>query len=142
MQVLGRDGLIVSSSCSYHLRRMTCSRDRTRRRNLNRHVELLETGGQAPDHPIHPAIPETRYLKLFSAVSFASKLSACSSIRSRPPTRSRSPSDLHLGGWTLGPIDVHWYGIMYLLGFIAGVVLARMRAANRARPGSRSTSRT
>jgi len=39
----------------------------------------------------------------------------------------------HIGGWTLGPIEVHWYGIMYLLGFIAGVVLARIRAK---RPGS------
>jgi phosphatidylglycerol:prolipoprotein diacylglycerol transferase len=39
----------------------------------------------------------------------------------------------HIGQWTLGPIDVHWYGIMYLLGFIAAVVLARIRAA---RPGS------
>lgn len=39
----------------------------------------------------------------------------------------------HLGHWTLGPIDVHWYGIMYLLGFVAGVVLARMRAN---KPGS------
>ncbi len=22
-------------------------------------------GGQAPDHPVHPAIPETRYLKAY-----------------------------------------------------------------------------
>ena len=28
-------------------------------------VELLHTGSQAPDHPIHPAIVETRYLKSF-----------------------------------------------------------------------------
>jgi len=33
----------------------------------------------------------------------------------------------------LGPIRVHWYGIMYLIGFVAAVVLARIRAA---RPGS------
>jgi len=33
----------------------------------------------------------------------------------------------------LGPIKVHWYGIMYLLGFAAGWLLARRRAA---RPGS------
>jgi 23S rRNA (cytosine1962-C5)-methyltransferase len=24
---------------------------------------VLEFGGQGPDHPVHPAIPETRYLK-------------------------------------------------------------------------------
>jgi 23S rRNA (cytosine1962-C5)-methyltransferase len=29
----------------------------------SRFVQLLERGGQAADHPIHPAIPETRYLK-------------------------------------------------------------------------------
>jgi len=26
---------------------------------------LLMTGQQSPDHPIHPAIPETAYLKAF-----------------------------------------------------------------------------
>ena len=24
-----------------------------------------DLGGQAPDHPVHPAIPETRYLKAY-----------------------------------------------------------------------------
>jgi len=33
----------------------------------------------------------------------------------------------------LGPIKVHWYGIMYLLGFASGWLLGRRRAA---RPGS------
>jgi 23S rRNA (cytosine1962-C5)-methyltransferase len=28
-------------------------------------VQLLGTGGQGPDHPVHPAIPETAYLKTF-----------------------------------------------------------------------------
>jgi 23S rRNA (cytosine1962-C5)-methyltransferase len=26
-------------------------------------VQIIEVGGQGPDHPIHPAIAETRYLK-------------------------------------------------------------------------------
>jgi 23S rRNA G2069 N7-methylase RlmK/C1962 C5-methylase RlmI len=30
-----------------------------------KHVQILEMGGQAPDHPVHPAIPETRYLKAY-----------------------------------------------------------------------------
>jgi len=30
---------------------------------LNRFAQIIEIGGQSPDHPIHPAIPETRYLK-------------------------------------------------------------------------------
>src|ERR1700724_1069984 len=35
--------------------------------------------------------------------------------------------------FAIGPIKVHWYGIMYLLGFAAAWWLARRRAA---RPGS------
>ncbi|KIH80882.1 LSU m5C1962 methyltransferase RlmI [Pseudomonas batumici] len=27
------------------------------------HFRLLERGGQGPDHPEHPTIPETRYIK-------------------------------------------------------------------------------
>jgi phosphatidylglycerol:prolipoprotein diacylglycerol transferase len=34
---------------------------------------------------------------------------------------------------SLGPLKVHWYGIMYLIGFVAGWLLARYRAR---RPGS------
>ncbi len=30
-----------------------------------KHVQILEMGGQAPDHPVHPAIAETRYLKAY-----------------------------------------------------------------------------
>jgi 23S rRNA (cytosine1962-C5)-methyltransferase len=68
MQVLARDGLLISSSCSYHLHR-----DRLREillktsRHLDRFAALLEEGRQAPDHPVHPAIPETAYLKCFFA---------------------------------------------------------------------------
>jgi 23S rRNA (cytosine1962-C5)-methyltransferase len=34
-------------------------------RHLGRFAQIVEVGGQSPDHPIHPAIPETRYLKAF-----------------------------------------------------------------------------
>ncbi len=34
---------------------------------------------------------------------------------------------------SLGPLSVHWYGVMYLVGFLGGWWLARVRAA---RPGS------
>jgi 23S rRNA (cytosine1962-C5)-methyltransferase len=34
-------------------------------RHSGRFVQILESGGQSPDHPVHPAIPETRYLKAF-----------------------------------------------------------------------------
>ena len=34
-------------------------------RGADKHLQILEMGGQAPDHPVHPAIPETRYLKAY-----------------------------------------------------------------------------
>lgn len=64
MQVLERDGTLVSCSCSYHLPQQSLL-DAVQRagRHQNRFVQVVEIGGQAPDHPVHPAIPETRYLK-------------------------------------------------------------------------------
>ncbi len=68
MQVLSKDGVLVSCSCSYHLPR-DALRDVLLRtsRHLDRFLALLEEGHQAPDHPVHPAIPETAYLKVFIA---------------------------------------------------------------------------
>jgi len=61
--VLGQNGILVSASCSHHLPRDR-HRDILRREGLRAGVDLriLEEGGQAPDHPVHPAIPETEYL--------------------------------------------------------------------------------
>lgn len=64
MQLLGRDGLLISASCSYHL-----GRDALRElllktsRHLDRTLTLLEQGQQGPDHPVLPAVAETEYLK-------------------------------------------------------------------------------
>lgn len=68
MQVLTRDGTLVSCSCSHHLEPGALI-DAIQRaaRHLDRFAQLIEVGGQASDHPIHPAIPETRYLKAFTA---------------------------------------------------------------------------
>jgi 23S rRNA (cytosine1962-C5)-methyltransferase len=30
---------------------------------VDRNLQILARGGQAPDHPVHPAMPETAYLK-------------------------------------------------------------------------------
>ena len=64
MQLLDRDGILVSCSCSYHLSADSLI-DAIQRaaRHLDRFAQIIEIGGQAPDHPIHPAIPETKYLK-------------------------------------------------------------------------------
>jgi 23S rRNA (cytosine1962-C5)-methyltransferase len=66
LELIDKDGLLVSCSCSYHM----ASDDlvtaiQMAGRHSERFVQILEYGGQSPDHPIHPAIPETRYLKAF-----------------------------------------------------------------------------
>lgn len=73
MRLLGRDGILVSASCSMHLAKDTLLEIvRASGRHLDRHVQILGQGGQGPDHPVHPAIPETDYLKaVFARVYLA-----------------------------------------------------------------------
>jgi len=61
MQVLNKDGILVSCSCSYHLERDTL-RDLLLKnsRHLDRFMQIVEEGHQGPDHPMHPAIPRPR----------------------------------------------------------------------------------
>ncbi|MDQ2070455.1 class I SAM-dependent rRNA methyltransferase [Natronospira bacteriovora] len=64
LQVLAKDGILVSASCSAHMPRDELIRTvQASARHVDRAAQLLEIGGQGPDHPIHPAIPETAYLK-------------------------------------------------------------------------------
>lgn len=64
LQLLAKDGLLISCSCSYHLPGETLEQVILQTvRQLDRSMQILERGQQAPDHPIHPAIPETAYLK-------------------------------------------------------------------------------
>ncbi len=64
LQVLAGDGILVSCSCSHHLDATELLRLVQREaRKLGRGLQVLEQGGAAPDHPVHPAIPETGYLK-------------------------------------------------------------------------------
>jgi 23S rRNA (cytosine1962-C5)-methyltransferase len=64
--VLARDGLLVSCSCSYHLgAEDLVAAIQLAARHTDCVVQILEAAGQSPDHPVHPAIPETRYLKAF-----------------------------------------------------------------------------
>jgi len=66
MHILAPDGMLISASCSYHLPRESL-RDAMLRasRAADRDLQILEQGHQAADHPVHPAIPETEYLKAF-----------------------------------------------------------------------------
>ncbi len=66
LSLIDGEGLLVSCSCSYHLApEELVGAIQTAARHSGRFVQILESGGQSPDHPIHPAIPETRYLKAF-----------------------------------------------------------------------------
>lgn len=71
MRVLEKDGVLVSASCSHHMTRDNLlTAVQSAARHIDRNVQLFEQGHQGPDHPIHPAIPETEYIKtLFFRVS-------------------------------------------------------------------------
>ena len=65
MRVLDRNGILISCSCSYHLKRQDLVEQmRGAARHLGRGLQLLGFGYQAPDHPVHPSITETEYLKM------------------------------------------------------------------------------
>jgi 23S rRNA (cytosine1962-C5)-methyltransferase len=66
MQILARDGILITCSCSYHMpRAVLLDGIQQGARHLDRYVQVLSQLQQAPDHPVHPAIPETDYLKGF-----------------------------------------------------------------------------
>ncbi len=64
MRLLNDTGYLLSASCSMHLQA-------SRLQHLlgevchqqGRHGQILQQGGQGGDHPVHPAIAETNYLK-------------------------------------------------------------------------------
>ena len=66
LELLQPEGILVSCSCSHHLDAEALQRVLLREsRSAGRRLQILEQGSQGPDHPVHPAIPETRYLKAF-----------------------------------------------------------------------------
>lgn len=66
LQILANDGLLVSASCSHHLRRDDLHEIlRSSGRHIDRNLVFLASGGQGPDHPVLPAMPESEYLKTF-----------------------------------------------------------------------------
>ena len=66
MQLMVEDGILVSCSCSFHLSAEDLQDAIGKAaRSAQKHVQILKLGGQAADHPVHPAIPETRYLKAY-----------------------------------------------------------------------------
>lgn len=66
LQLLTKDGILITSSCSHHMSRDSLLQVvQQAARHTDRSLQLLEQGQQGPDHPVHPAIPETAYLKAF-----------------------------------------------------------------------------
>jgi 23S rRNA (cytosine1962-C5)-methyltransferase len=66
LQVMADDGILVSCSCSHHVSPEELQDAIAKAaRGAEKHLQILEMGGQSPDHPVHPAIPETRYLKAY-----------------------------------------------------------------------------
>lgn len=64
LRLLAPGGVLISCSCSMHLARsdlIFAIQGAALRADCE--LRILEQGGQGPDHPIHPAIPETEYLK-------------------------------------------------------------------------------
>ena len=66
IQVTAEEGILVSCSCSFHISAEELQDAIAKAaRGADRRLQILEMGGQAQDHPVHPAIPETRYLKAY-----------------------------------------------------------------------------
>ncbi|MDF1831435.1 MAG: class I SAM-dependent rRNA methyltransferase [Porticoccaceae bacterium] len=68
LRLLAPGGLLISASCSMHLpteslQKIIRSAGGTRSRRL----QILASLGQGPDHPVHPSIAETSYLKAIFA---------------------------------------------------------------------------
>lgn len=69
--LLDDEALLVSCSCSFHLDAAALP-DLLQAAAVHhgRRLQVIAMGGQSADHPVHPAMPETRYLKaLFCRVS-------------------------------------------------------------------------
>ncbi|HYK87123.1 MAG TPA: class I SAM-dependent rRNA methyltransferase [Acidobacteriota bacterium] len=66
MRILSPEGILVTSSCSYHLTEpafwaLLCQAAR----DAHRYIQVVERRGQAGDHPVLATMPETHYLKCF-----------------------------------------------------------------------------
>lgn len=66
MKLMEPGGILVTSSCSYHLSEGEFFELlRQAAQDAHRHVQVLERRGQGTDHPVLLGMPETHYLKCF-----------------------------------------------------------------------------
>jgi 23S rRNA (cytosine1962-C5)-methyltransferase len=67
LKLLSNNGLLISASCSFHFPRnehLKILRNAASKSKC--HLQIVEENKYAPDHPVHPAIPETDYLTCFT----------------------------------------------------------------------------
>lgn len=70
LKLLAPGGILVSASCSMHLSsEELCARVNEAAVRAGRSLRLIARGTQGADHPVHPAIPETAYLKALTFVA-------------------------------------------------------------------------
>ncbi|MEJ2213908.1 MAG: class I SAM-dependent rRNA methyltransferase [Gammaproteobacteria bacterium] len=66
VRLVNNDGILISASCSHHLSGQDLVKTlQQAARHNDRWLQILEEGKQGIDHPVHPAIPETSYLKAY-----------------------------------------------------------------------------
>ncbi|GAB4320356.1 MAG: class I SAM-dependent rRNA methyltransferase [Candidatus Sumerlaeia bacterium] len=66
MRLLAPGGILATASCSHHVSPEDFLHAlRMAARDARADLRLLHAAGQAPDHPVHLATPETAYLKFF-----------------------------------------------------------------------------
>ncbi len=64
LKVLKKGGILCTSSCSHHVHRAEFIKMLGEAAiEAGRNAKILEIRGQSQDHPIHPSMPETEYLK-------------------------------------------------------------------------------
>lgn len=62
--LVGREGYLFIASCSHHADPVSFAEQVKRGLvDAGRQGRILYSGGAGPDHPVHPALPETAYLK-------------------------------------------------------------------------------
>ena len=64
LRLLKRGGMLATASCSHHIHEAAFLEVVVRTaREMGRRLRWVARGGQAPDHPVLPEVPETQYLK-------------------------------------------------------------------------------
>lgn len=63
-RIVGPGGILCAASCSHHMD-LALYGEQVRRgiHDAGRTARILHTGGAGPDHPVHPHLPESAYLK-------------------------------------------------------------------------------